>query len=98
MSESVYTETFPCFYVLSVFMCVCTCLCSKMLNPLMSLVYGLKQTVSTVEKMVESGYGSPNVPVCMQINFALNTKSERQVVPVYVSLSLQQKLHPLSRD
>lgn len=43
-------------------------------------------------------YGSPNVHVCMQINFALNTKSERQVVPVYVSLSLQQNLHPLSRD
>ncbi len=43
-------------------------------------------------------YGSPNVHVCMQINFALNTKSERQVAPVYVSLSLQQKLLPLSRD
>lgn len=96
--------TFPCFYVLnvSVYLCasvpVCAVKCYFMLYPLMSLMYSLKQAVSTVMKMVESGYGSPNVPVCMQINFALNTKSERQVVPVYVSLSLQQKLHPLSRD
>lgn len=65
--------------------------------PLMCLcVCSLKQSVSAVVKTVESG--SPNVPVCMQIIFALNTKSERQVVPVHVSLSLQQKRHPLSRD
>jgi len=45
-------------------------------------VCSLKQALLSVMKLVESVYRSPNVPVCMQINFALNTKSERQVAPV----------------
>ncbi len=95
MSESVYTsvererereiatavQSAVCSQCKCVFMCVCPCVLYTVIHvvPLMCLcVCSLKQSVSAVVKAVESG--SPNVHVCMQIIFALNTKSERQVV------------------
>jgi len=80
-------SVFLCSQCKCVLMCVYTCLCCKMLLHVIPVdvscsVCSLKQALLSVMKLVESVYRSPNVPVCMQINFALNTKSERQVAPV----------------
>lgn len=69
------------------YMCVCTCLCCKICYFMLYLLMSFKSYMRTLEAGCVRCHGDVNrvvwvftVYVCMQMNFALNTKSERPVV------------------